>query len=154
LTIGTDGKPVMNGHKFDAILFINPQYAREPVLKFLEQYLAKGGKLMLEGKADRDFKGNLIPNRFKAIYEQASVVGYSIDGLAKLGLSKNLLPNGCKNEDGSYTFNDLNSMRTGNPASFEVNFNGAVYTGQYRGIAVIKADQSGLKKWQQPVFLN
>ncbi|OYU54798.1 MAG: hypothetical protein CFE25_12440 [Chitinophagaceae bacterium BSSC1] len=163
LVIGTDGKPVMNGHKFDAILYLNPQYAREPVLKFLEQYLAKGGKLMVEGQADRDFKGTLIPNRFKAIYDKATVVGYSVAGLAKLGLNKNLLPNGCRNEDGSYTFNDLNSMRTGTAASFEVNLNGAIYTGQYRGIVVIKTDKTGaiklaatglseLKKNGQPIL--
>lgn len=147
LTIGADGKPVLNGHKFDAVLYINPQYAREPVLKFLEQYVSKGGKLMVEGSADRDFTGNLITNRFKAIYDKATVVGYSVENLPRLGLQKNLLPNGCRNEDGSYTFNDLASMRTGKAASFTVNFEGDEYTGEYRGLAVIKAGKkTGLQK--------
>jgi len=147
LTISVDGKPVLNGHKFDAVLYINPQYAKEPVLKFLEQYVNKGGKLMVEGKADRDFTGNLITNRFKAIYNKATVVGYSVENLPKLGLQKNLLPDGCRNEDGSYTFNDLASMRTGKAASFTVNFEGDVYTGEYRGLAVIKAGKkTGLQK--------
>ena len=147
LKMGADGKPVLNGHKFDAVLYLNPQYAREPVIKFLEQYVSKGGKLMVEGNADHDFKGNTIPSRFKAIYDKASVVGYSVDNLAKLGLQKNLLPDGCRNEDGSYVFNDLTSMRTGNAATFSVNFSGDEYTGQYRGLAVIKADKkTGLKK--------
>lgn len=147
LTIGADGKPVLNGHKFDAVLYINPQYAKEPVLQFLEQYVSKGGKLMVEGKADRDFTGNLISNRFKAIYDKATVVGYSVENLPKLGLQKNLLPDGCRNEDGSYTFNDLASMRTGKAASFTVNFEGDIYTGEYRGLAVIKAGKkTGLQK--------
>ncbi|MEA3425032.1 MAG: hypothetical protein U9R46_02175 [Bacteroidota bacterium] len=147
LTIGADGKPVLNGHKFDAVLYINPQYAREPVIRFLEQYTRKGGKLMIEGKADRDFKGNLIADRFKAIYDKATVIGYSVEGLPKLGLQKNLLPDGCRNADGSYTFNDLVAMRTGKAATFRVNFEGDEYTGEYRGLAVIKAGKkSGLQK--------
>ncbi len=147
ITIAADGKPVLNGHKFDAILYLNPQYAQEPVLKFLEDFEKKGGKLMLEGNADHDFKGNAIPARFKSIYDKATVVGYSVENLSKLGLQKNLLPDGCKNEDGSYVFNDLTSLRTGNPAIFQVNFGGDLYTGEYRGLAVIKASKnSGVTK--------
>ena len=38
-------------------------------------------------------------------------------------------------------------MRTGNAATFKVNFEGDTYTGQYRGLAVIKAaKKTGLKK--------
>jgi len=74
-------------------------------------------------------------------------VGYSVENLARLGLQKNLLPDGCRNEDGSYTFNDLASMRTGKAASFTVNFEGDEYTGEYRGLAVIKAGKkTGLQK--------
>ena len=147
LTIGADGKPVLNGHKFDAILYLNPQYAREPVLKFLEQYESKGGKLMIEGNADRDFKGNTISTRFKTIYDKATVLGYSVEKIAALGLQKNLLPNGCKNEDGSYTFNDLTSLRTGNAETFTITVDGDVYSGQYRGLAVVKVGkQTGLQK--------
>jgi hypothetical protein len=146
LIIGKDGKPVLNGHKFDAVLFLNPQYAREPVVQFLEEYVNKGGKLMVEGNADHDFKGKAIPARFAAIYNKATVKGYSVENLSKLGLQKNLLPDGCKNEDGSYTFNDLTSLRTGNAATFKVSFEGENYTGDYRGLAVIKAKQSGLQK--------
>ncbi|MBB5441157.1 hypothetical protein HDC92_004862 [Pedobacter sp. AK017] len=148
LTIGKDGKPVMNGHKFDAVLFLNPQYAREPVLKFLEAYQKQGGKLMIEGKADRDFKGKLIAARFKSIYDKATVRGYQIEGLSRLGLKKNFLPDGCKNEDGSYVFTDLNSLRTGRTASFALRINGDKYTGEYKGLAVLAADKkTGVKKF-------
>lgn len=147
LTIDKNGKPVLNGHKFDAVVYINPQYAREPVIRFLENYVSKGGKLMLEGNADRDFKGNLIASRFKAIYEKATVKGYSIDNLPRLGIQKNILPDGCRNEDGSYVFNDLGSMRTGNAATFTVSFDGELYIGQYRGLAAIKANKiTGIQK--------
>ena len=148
LTIDKNGKPTMNGHQFDAVLFLNPQYAREPVLKFLEAYQKQGGKLMIEGKADRDFNGKLIAARFKSIYDKATVVGYNTDKLSRLGLTKNFLPDGCKNEDGSYVFTDLNSLRTDQPASFSVSINGDRYTGEYKGLAIISADRkTGVKKF-------
>ncbi len=147
LTIRADGKAVMNGHVFDAILYLNPQYAREPVLQFLENYVKKGGKLMVEGNADHDFKANDISTRFAAIYNKATVKGYSIDGLSKLGLQKNWLPDGCKNEDGSYVFNNRASLISDAVASFSVSFGGDVYTGKYKGLAVLKADKkTGLQK--------
>ena len=148
LTIGNDGKPVMNGHVFDAVLYLNPQYAREPVLKFLEDYEKRGGKLMIKGKADRDFSGSLISERFQSIYNKATVTGYSIQNLSMLGLQKNFLPDGCKNEDGSYVFTDLVSLRTNLPVSFSVTMDGDVYSGQYKGMAIIQADKkNGLKKF-------
>ena len=141
LKIGEDGKPILNGHTFDAILFLNPQYARESVLKFLETYENKGGKLMIEGTADHDFKANDISKRFASIQEKATVKGYSVEALPKLGLTKNLLPDGCKNEDGSYVFIDRNSLLTNETAAFRVSLNGDDYSGSYKGIAIIAADK-------------
>ncbi len=147
LVIGADGKPTMNGHKFDAILYLNPQYAREPVIKFLETFVNKGGKLMVEGNADHDFFGENISDRFKLIYDKATVKGYSIDNLSKLGLQKNWLPDGCRNEDGSYVFNELTSLRTDNSATFNVQLDGENYTGKYKGLVVIKASKkNGIEK--------
>jgi hypothetical protein len=148
ITIGADGKPVMNGHKFDAVLYLNPQYAQESELKFLEDYTARGGKLMIEGNADHDFKANNISARFKAIKDKATVNGYSVENLSKLGLQKNLLPDGCRNEDGSYTFNDRPSLITVAIANFSVSFEGDIYTGQFKGLTVIKANKkTGLQKF-------
>jgi hypothetical protein len=148
LKLNKEGKPEMNGHVFDAVLYLNPQYAREPVLQFLEEYEKKGGKLMIEGKADRDFSGKLIENRFASIYQKATVQGYAIDNLPKLGLQKNLLPDGVKNEDGSYVFTNFESLRSGKPAHFSVSIDGDTYSGEYKGIVLIRADKkSGLKKF-------
>ncbi|MFT3934854.1 MAG: hypothetical protein QM726_14615 [Chitinophagaceae bacterium] len=147
ITLNANGKPQMNGHVFDAILYLNPQYAQEAELKFLETYISKGGKLMIEGNADRDFTGKLITDRFNSIYDRATVKGYSIDNLSKLGLQKNLLPDGCRNEDGSYTFNNRPSLIGNSIAKFTVSFDGDVYEGSYKGIAVIKAGKvQGLQK--------
>ena len=140
LKIGKDGKPEMNGHTFDAVLFLNPQYAKEPVLKFLEAYEAKGGKLMIEGTADHDFKANDITKRFAAIREKATVKGYSVEALPKLGLSKNLLTDGCRNEDGSFVFIDRTSLISQAMATFNVTIDGDKYSGTYKGIAILAAD--------------
>ncbi len=148
LKIGSNGKPILNGHQFDAVIYLYPQYAKEPELKFLEEYENKNGHLMIEGKADHYFNANEISDRVKKIYSKATVKGYSVDDLSKLGISKNLLPNGCKNADGSYVFTDLKSIRTDAVASFSVNLDGDTYTGQYKGLAVIGADKkNGLKKF-------
>jgi len=147
LKIGKNGKPVLNGHTFDAILYLNPQYAREPVLKFLEAYESKGGKLMVEGTANNDFNANDISKRFANILSKATVKGYSVEALPKLGLSKNLLPDGCKNEDGSYVFIDRSSLITDAMATFSVDLDGDNYSGSYKGIAIIAADKKqGLYK--------
>lgn len=147
LKIGKNGKPEMNGHTFEAVLFLNPQYAKEPVLQFLEEYQAKGGKLMIEGTADHDFKANDITKRFGAIYEKATVKGYSVEALSKLGISKNLLPDGCRNEDGSYVFIDRNSLITDALATFSVSLDDDKYSGTYKGIVLLAADKkNGLSK--------
>jgi hypothetical protein len=137
----------MNGHKFDAIVYLNPQFSREPVLQFLEEYVRKGGKLMIEGAANYDFKGNNITDRYKSIAEKAIVLGYSVDNISMLGITKNKLPDGCKNEDGSYVFNDMPSLRTNSTATFTLNVDDDLFTGQYKGIAVINVSKmSGVKK--------
>ncbi len=147
LKIGKEGKPILNGHTFDAILYLNPQYAREPVLKFLEEYETRGGKLMIEGTADHDFKANDVSKRFASILENATVKGFSLEALPQLGLTKNLLPDGCRNEDGSYVFIDRNSLITDAMATFRVNLDGDDYSGSYKGIAIIAADKKlGLHK--------
>ncbi|WP_090660596.1 hypothetical protein [Parafilimonas terrae] len=155
LKINEDGKPVLNGHTFDAILYLNPQYAKEAQLNFLETYENKGGKLMIEGSADHDFNTNNITERFKTIYNKATVKGYSVEGIGKLGLLKNRLEDGAKNADGSYVFTNLASIRTDSIASFSVNISGDVYAGQYKGLAIIDADKkSGLKKFAAAGFVQ
>ena len=147
ITLATDGKPIMNGHKFDAIVYLNPQFAKEEEIKFLESFVAKGGKLMIEGRAEYDFAGKDISKRFQSIYAKATVKGYSLDSLSKLGIQKNLLPDGCKTEDGSFVFTNEESLHSSKLAGFEVNINGILYSGLYKGLLVISFDvKSRIKK--------
>ena len=140
-------RPVLSGHSFDAILFLYPQYAKENTLKFLEEYVENGGKLMLEGTATHDFEGSDISGRIKKIQDLAVVKGFSTDRLPELGLTRNAVDGGCKNEDGSYVFTDIVSLRKSRPVTFNVTFGQDVYTGAYNGFAAISADPlQGLQK--------
>lgn len=153
LSIDANGKPVMNGHKFDAVVFLYPEYSKEPVLQFLEKYLAKGGKLMIEGSANLDFNGNNISSRMRAITNKATINHFSIDEIAKLGISKNTLADGCKSSDGSYVFTNLKSLQSDEFATSSINISGDKYIITYKGLAAIKADKKdGLEKFTAESF--
>jgi hypothetical protein len=60
-----------------------------------------------------------------------------------LGDIKNPLVDGVLNEDGSYTFTNVASLQSNTPAVFSLNYNGANYTGTYKGMASIKLSVDG-----------
>jgi hypothetical protein len=121
LTIDANGKPVMNGHTFDAVVYLYPQYAHKDALQFLEKYTAKGGKLMLEGVASHDFVGNDISERFSKIAGKATVKEFDINQLSQLGINPDRNDPYCKNEDGSFTFSEWNAFDSQSETTFTVN---------------------------------
>lgn len=148
LTLNNENKPVLNGHVFDAIVFLYPEYSKESTLKFLEKFAGHGGKLMMEGTARLDFDGNDITERMKNIYRNSVSAEFSVQKIPNLGIRKNAVRNGCKNEDGSFVFTDIRSLRNNNPGSFEISVNRDVYAAGYMGLAAISADpQRGLEKF-------
>jgi hypothetical protein len=147
LKLDTSHRPVLSGHQFDAILFLYPQYAKESTLNFLEEYVGNRGKLMLEGTATQDFNGSDISGRIQKIQDLATVKGFYVDRIPELGLTRNAVAGGCKNEDGSYIFTDIASLRKSRLVSFNVTFGQDVYTGDYTGFAAIAVDpKQGLQK--------
>lgn len=148
LKLDTNGKPVMQGRHFDSVVFLDPQHAHESVWKFLEGYVAAGGKLMLHGDASYDFEGHDVRARFAALKAKATVVGFNPGKLAALGAEKNLVPGGCRNGDGSYVFTDYASLDEKNPAHAQtIATGGKTYAFDYRGLAAIRADADGLQKF-------
>ena len=143
LKINANGKPVLQGHVFDAVVFLYPQYAKETTLSFLETYLAKGGKLMVEGKAINDFGGKDITARWKKIADKAMSTKFSIEDIAQLGVTKNGLMDGALNEDGSYTFTNPEALKSNVVTRFSFTKNGTVFSGNYSTLAVIKVDSKG-----------
>jgi len=136
LIIGSNGKPVLQGHEFDALLFLYPQYARKSTLQFIKNYLDKGGKLMVEGSATYDFDGNDIQKEWKQIQDRALVKSFQIGEVPKLGIQKRAFENGVLNEDGSFTFTGISDVQT-----FKFGKNGSTVTIQCNGLAAIKMNE-------------
>jgi len=143
LKINKQGKPVLNGYVFDAILLLNPQFAKPTTTKYFQDYTQKGGKLLLEGNADYDFYGKSVSKIWKQIASKAVDTSFSLENMKKLGDIKNPLVDGVMNEDGSYTFTNVSSLQNNTSAVFSLIYNGANYTGTYKGMAAVKLSVDG-----------
>lgn len=84
-------RPLLNGHTFRAIVYLYPEYAKQSALHFLDVYTRRGGRLMLEGAATRDFNGMPIADEFARIAARARVRGFSVDKLPEIGVQKSPL---------------------------------------------------------------
>ena len=138
LKLNAGGKPQIQGHEFDAVVFIAPQYARKSTFDFLKSYVDKGGKLMVDGTATHDFDGKDIRKQWNEIAEKATCKTYSVNDISKLGISKREFPNGVLNEDGSYTFTNIKDTQT-----LKSGKNGDTFTIKCNGLAAIKTSDSG-----------
>jgi hypothetical protein len=138
LKLNAGGKPQIQGHEFDAVVFIAPQFARKSTLDFLKNYVDKGGKLMVDGTATNDFDGKNISKQWNEIAEKATCKTYSVNDIPKLGISKREFPNGVLNEDGSYTFTGIKESQT-----LKSGKNGDTFTIKCNGLAAIKTSDNG-----------
>ena len=155
LKLNAQGKPELNGYVFDAIIFLNPEYSTAATTKFFQSYVDHKGKLLIEGNCKNDFNGKDVSATWNAIAAKATVSGYSLENVAKLGIPKNDLIDGVKNEEGSFTFTNTESLQTGKPAIFSFNYLGNTYTGSYKGLASIKMDAKGkLEKLAATAFTS
>ena len=144
LKLDAQNRPVLNGHTFRAIVYLYPQYAKQSTLKFLAQYTRRGGALMIEGEATRDFDGQPIAKVFSAIAARARVRTFDVAQIDKLGIAKSDLRGiGGTLEDGSVVLTDLNSLETATPKSFSLTVNGHHFSGDYVGVFALKADAKG-----------
>ncbi|HEU4607403.1 MAG TPA: hypothetical protein VFS31_04785, partial [Chitinophagaceae bacterium] len=66
-----------------------------------------------------------------------------IKALPALGLQKNLLPDGCKNADGSFVFTNYPSLDHPVKARFQLQNNQNVWSGQYKGLLAISFTNDG-----------
>jgi len=143
ITFDAENHPVIDGHQFDCMIFLNPQYAKETTLQFLERFTQSGGKLMLEGNATRDFDGNDIASCFEKIAARATVRGFDVNQISKLGAQTNSLPNGAFMEDGSVIFSDIQSWQKNRAKPFSIELAGHKFSGSYIGVCALKVNDSG-----------
>jgi hypothetical protein len=144
LKLDAKNRPILNGHTFRAVIYLYPQYAKRTTLAFLDQYTRRGGALMLEGTATRDFDGSPVDEIFAEITAHASVKQFSVDRIAELGVEKSPLREvGGELEDGSVILTDLSSIETGQAKAFSVAVNGHQFSGAYIGVFALKAGADG-----------
>ncbi len=143
ISFDATGHPVVNGHRFDCMVYLYPQYAKETTLQFLDRFTKAGGKLMLEGDATHDFYGNDISDRFKKIVARATVQGFNVKLLSKLGAHANPLADGAFMEDGSVVFTDFDSWQKNRAKSFSVKLGGHEFSGNYIGVCALRVDKAG-----------
>lgn len=144
LRLDAQGRPVLHGHRFRAIVYLDPQYAKRSTLEFFDRYTRAGGALMLEGDATRDFDGRPVGAMFARIAERAKMRGFSVDALPKLGVRPSPLAGvGGELEDGSVILTDLPSIEQKTPKAFSVEVNGHQFSGTYVGVFALKAAADG-----------
>lgn len=146
LTINTQGKAVYNGNVFDAVIFLYPEYAKEKTLQFLEQYTNKSGKLMIEGKASKDYLANDIIKRWEKIAAKATFTRFDVNNLSQLGISKNNYDNSILMADGSWLFSDYKNFAAGITTTFSQTIDGNVYAGKYCGYAALQCNNKSITK--------
>lgn len=143
LTINKEGKPTINGHSFDAVVFLYPEYSKKSTLDFLKNYVNKGGKLMVEGNANYDFDGVDISGQWEYIKNKAVEKAYAVDKISNLGISPNSIVDGVENEDGSFTFTNNAVFESKNQSEFDFSIGKNTFRGNYRAGAAIKIDEKG-----------
>jgi hypothetical protein len=144
LHLDARGRPVLQGHTFQAIIYLYPEYAKPLTLNFLSEYVRRGGALMLEGEATRDFYGRPIAKVFAPIEAGTRVKSFSIADVDELGVTKDpLRETGGALEDGSVILTDLPSLQHSVPKNFDLTVNGHRFSGFYEGVFAIKTTQDG-----------
>lgn len=144
LRLDTQGRPVIHGHTFRAIVYLYPEYAKPSTLSFLDAYTRRGGSLMLEGTATRDFYGKPVADIFAQITSKARVQAFNIADIEKLGIKKDPLQLiGGSLEDGSIVLTDLPSLQSHMAKDFEVTVNGHLFSGSYQGVFALKSGSDG-----------
>ena len=143
ITFDGDGHPIINGHTFDCMVFLYPQYAKKTTLEFLDSFTRHGGKLMLEGDATHNFDGHYVKDRFEQIAARATVRGFDVGQISKLGAQVNTLDHGAMMEDGSAIFTDFDSWQTKQPRPFVIKMAGHEFSGGYVGVCALKVDAAG-----------
>jgi hypothetical protein len=143
IMVDSTGCPVINGHHFDCMVYLYPQYAKKTTLYFLERFAQHGGRLMLEGDATHGFDGEDIAARFQAIAQRATVRGFDLQRLNSLGAKGNTLTNGAWMEDGAVVFSDYESWRSNQAKPFSVTISSRHFSGNYVGVCALKVDPAG-----------
>jgi hypothetical protein len=141
VTVREDGKVQIKDRIFDAVIILQPQYAKPATLAFLKELTDKKGALMVLGEATLDFNGNDCSALYKEIAQHA--VPFGIDRIDRLGIAPNPVANGIYLQDGSLVMSDYQSVKTKTNTVFTVKLGEDEFSGSYEGVFALKTDKNG-----------
>lgn len=141
VSIREDGKVQIKDRVFDAVLYLDPQYAKQNSLSFMKDLVEKKGRLMIRGNATLDFDGQDCSALFDLVMKQAKP--FNLESMDKLGLSPNMIPNGTFLNDGSVVMADYKSIQENGSTDFDIKIGEHQFSGKYQGIFALKVDTKG-----------
>lgn len=141
VSVQEDGKIRIKDRVFDAVLFLDPQYAKQSSFAFMKEILDKNGRLMIRGNATRDFEGENCSSQFASISERAQP--FDIQKMDLIALSPNPVPNGTFLQDGSVIMSDYRSVQEDRSNDFDITVGGHQFAGSYQGVFALKLNEKG-----------
>jgi hypothetical protein len=143
LTLNAKGQPTIQGHTFDAVVFIGPEYSKPGTLEFLKKFTDGGGKLILDGEATRGFDGNPIGSDYAAIAKAAIARECTPAAVAKFGIVQDWPKEGSRLEDGSVLMVDRATWESDDPHTFSFRIGPHEFTVVASGLMAFKATPDG-----------
>ncbi|OGP58983.1 MAG: hypothetical protein A2V67_19960 [Deltaproteobacteria bacterium RBG_13_61_14] len=179
LGLDREGRPRYGVQTYRAVIVAFPEFSRETTWHFLENCLERGVKLMVVGRATRDFYGREVKERFGKIIDRADFFSPDdpgpedvIEMLKSFGIQPNPVRNGCRLLDGSVLVANPGEEGPGSPLGvdlmadghrvearcedlFGIKLSGAGEVERLCGcmLAEVKVDGKEVLKWEKPRHL-
>jgi hypothetical protein len=144
LKVQKDGKLNLNGHIYDRMVYLCPQYMKVSSLALLKSFSAKKGCPLIYGDFKDDFEGHHIKEQLRGIGKVCNDLPTLVKCLNQTGvLPKNIQGNASLNEDGSYVQTFYPALVNQTDVPFCVTLNNHKFTGVSRGMIAILTDKEG-----------
>ena len=146
ITLDADGRFDYCGHRFDAMLFLYPEYSKPQTIEFLRQAVEQGARIQVIGSLTHGFDGLPTDGRF---LEQVTLMATEGDAISlqqaakQLCIPKNDIAYGCRLSDGSVVISHYASLRDGQPYTAHFLLDGDAYEVCMIGAFAIRTDGRG-----------
>ncbi|MBE6770283.1 MAG: hypothetical protein E7548_05965 [Ruminococcaceae bacterium] len=138
ITRDADGKFDYCGHKFDKMLYLYPEYAKDKTIAALKNF-ATADNFAVIGSLTHDFDGNKVDGGFL----EDSTLPDDADIAKEMSLTKNKYDGGCLLEDGSVVIADVGYSQKQEEKTVCFTVNGHSVNATYKGVFAIKLKDNG-----------
>ncbi|MGI5895206.1 MAG: hypothetical protein ACOX6P_11565 [Candidatus Merdivicinus sp.] len=130
------------GHRFSALLYLYPQYAKIENIRFLKKAVEAGLNVRMIGEFGRDYDGNELPLDTKR-WMKAISMDEEENIIAEMKLPIQTVPDECWLENGACVYSSYESFETGIPRAFSCKVGDTLWEGEYIGCAAIQCSEDG-----------